>query len=77
MNTAQLKKELYQYIENADEKLLHLVYGIFIADNNNYIFPGEPMNETTLKERVRAAKERIRAGQFTTQENLEKEMEEW
>jgi len=32
MGTAQLKEQLHEYIENADERLLHLVYGMFIAD---------------------------------------------
>lgn len=39
--------------------------------------PGEPMSNETLKNRIRAAKSRIRSGQFTTQEDLEKEMKEW
>ena len=32
MSTAQLKKHLHEYIDNADERLLHLLYGMFQAD---------------------------------------------
>ena len=32
MGTAQLKKQLHEYIDKADERLLHLVYGLFQAD---------------------------------------------
>lgn len=50
MSTAQLKKELHEYIDNADERLLHLVYGMFQADQQDYTLPGEPMSEAVLKE---------------------------
>lgn len=77
MGTSQLKKELHEFIDNADERLLYLVYGLFQADQQDYTLPGKPMSEDVLKSRVRAAKARIKAGQFTTQEDLEREMEEW
>ena len=32
MKTAQLRAQLHEYIENADERLLHLVHGLFAAD---------------------------------------------
>lgn len=77
MSTAQLRKELHEYIDRADDRLLKLVRGLFQADHDNFILPGEPMSDETLKRRVRAAKSRISAGQFTSQEDLESEMEEW
>jgi hypothetical protein len=43
----------------------------------DYTLPGESMSKETLKKRIRAAKSRIEAGQFTTHEDLEKEMKEW
>ena len=77
MNTAQLRKELHEYIDQADDRLLRLVRGMFQADNDDFTLPGKPMSEETLKRRVRAAKSRISSGQFTSQEDLESEMEEW
>ncbi|REE05637.1 hypothetical protein [Marinoscillum furvescens] len=72
-----IKEELHQYIDKADDRILRLVKGMFQADIEDYTLSGEPMNEETLKQRVRDAKSRIGSGQFTTQEDLEKEMEEW
>jgi hypothetical protein len=43
----------------------------------DYVLPGKPMSGATLKKRIRAAKSRIAAGKFTTQEDLEKEIKEW
>ncbi len=76
MGTTQLREELHKYIDKADDRILRLVKGMFQADED-YTVPGEPMSEDTLKERVRAAKSRISSGQFTSQEDLEREMEEW
>ena len=32
MSTKQIRKHLHEYIDNADERLLRLVYGMFQAD---------------------------------------------
>ena len=77
MGTAQLREELHSYIDKADERILRLVKGMFQADFEDYTLPGEPMSEETLRQRARAAKSRIESGQFTSQEDLEREMEEW
>lgn len=77
MGTVQLREELHKYIDQADDRMLRLVKGMFQADIDDYTVPGEPRNEEILKQRVRAAKSRIGSGQFTTQEDLEKEMGEW
>lgn len=77
MSTTQIKKELHEYIENADDRLLNLIYGMFQVDSRDYTLPGNPMTEEMLKMRVTEAKARIQAGQFTNQEDLEKEMESW
>ena len=77
MGTAQLREELHKYIDQADDRILRLVKEMFQADTDDYTLPGEPMTEETLKQRVGAAKSRISSGQFTSQEDLEKEMEEW
>ena len=77
MGTVQLREELHRYIDQADDRMLRLVKGLFQADRDDYVLPGEPMSEEALKQRVRAAKSRISAGQFTSQEDLEEEMKEW
>ncbi len=78
MGAVQIREELYHYIEVADARLLKMLYALakeYYQDD--YILPGEPMSQEILKKRVSAARARIKAGQFTTQEDLEKEMKEW
>ncbi|UII19596.1 hypothetical protein [Fulvivirga ligni] len=77
MNTVQLRKELHEYIDQADERTLRLVRGVFQTDREDFTLPGEPMSEETLKQRIKDAKARISSGQFTSHEDLENEMEEW
>jgi len=78
MGAAQIKEELYHYIEEADARLLKMLYALAKTyTQEDDTLPGEPMSKETLKSRIRAAKSRIDAGQFTTQEDLEKEMKGW
>lgn len=76
MGTAKLREAVHKYIDQADDRVLRLVKGLLEADMD-YTVPGTPMNQTQLENRVKEAKSRIKAGQFTTQEDLESEMEEW
>ncbi len=78
MGAVQIREELYHFIEEADTRLLKMLYAVAKEYNQeDYTLPGEPMSQATLKKRIRAARSRIENGQFTTQEDLEKEMEEW
>ena len=78
MGAVQIKDELYQYIKEADVRLLKMLHAVAKEyTQDDYTLPGEPMSKETLKKRVREARSRINAGQFTTQEDLEKEMKEW
>lgn len=78
MGAPKIKEELYQLIEEGDSRLLKMLYAVAKEySNEDFTLPGEPMDEEELKRRVRSAKSRIDAGHFTTQEDLEKEMEEW
>ncbi len=78
MGAPKIKEELYQMIENGDAKLIKILFAVAkeYADDD-YILPGSPMTSNQLKQRVRAAKLRIEKGQFTSQNDLEKEMKEW
>jgi hypothetical protein len=78
MGVVQIREELYHYIKEADARLLKMLYAVAKEyTREDYTLPGEPMSKETLKKRIHAAKSRIKDGQFTTQEDLEKEMEEW
>jgi len=78
MGTAQLKEELHQYVERGDKRLLHMMQAIAKAYfEEDYTLPGDPMSVEEYKERIREAKSNVAAGHFTTQEDIEKEMEQW
>ncbi len=78
MGVTHIKEELHHFIEDADTRLLKMLYALVKEyTQEDYTKPGDPMSEITLKERIRSAKSRIKAGQFTTQEDLENEAGEW
>lgn len=78
MGTIQLKKELHRYIDRGDTKLLHMMQAMAKAYfEEDYALPGKPMSVQTYKGRVKEARLNIETGNFTTQEDLEKEMEQW
>lgn len=73
-----MREELHQFVDQGDNRLIKILYTLakeYIQED--YTLPGEPMSEETLKNRIRAAKKRIMAGQHTSQEELEKEMKQW
>lgn len=78
MGAAQIREELQVYIKQGDTRLLKILYAIAKGyTEEDYTLPGEPMSVETLKGRIRSAKTRIKAGRSTTQEDLEKEVEQW
>ena len=81
MNTSQIKKELHSYIENADDKFLKMVYAMskeYAKDDVvGYKTDGTPITPQDLKNRVTAASKRVKSGQYITQEEMEKEIDNW
>lgn len=78
MSATQIREELKDYIKSGDTRLLKILYSVAKEyTSEDYTSPGGPMKVSTLKNRVRQAKERIKAGDFTTQNRLEKEIEKW
>lgn len=78
MRTTQIREELHQFIEQGDNRLLKILHTIakeYIRED--YTLPGGPMSEETLTERIRAAQNRIKAGRYTSQDDLENEMKKW
>jgi hypothetical protein len=39
METIEIKKQLHEYIEVADDRLLNLLYGMIVADKKDYEIP--------------------------------------
>ena len=74
MGETQIRHELYQFIDEADKRLLKLLYAVAKEyTQEDFTIPGEPLSEEALKKRILNAKSRIKAGQFTTHGDLEKE----
>ncbi len=80
MNTTKIRKELHDYIDNGDERFLRLMHAVVTAyesDEEDYTLPGTSLDVENYKTRIQKARERVKAGYYTTQEDLEKEMEQW
>jgi hypothetical protein len=78
MGATQIREELYRYINKGDSRLLKILYTVAKEyTKEDYTLPGEPMSSNILRSRIRAAKARIKSGQYTTQEDLEREIELW
>jgi len=81
MGTVELRKEVRSYIDKADERFLRMVDAMRKEyeepDVVGYEVDGTPITQEDLKKRVKAASTRVKAGHYTTQEDLEKEMESW
>ena len=81
MGTIELKKELHDYIDLADETFLKMVYAMSkeykISDVIGYHPDGTPILKDDLKKRVKAASIRVKSGDYLTQEEIEEEIENW
>ena len=85
MTITNVKKSLHGFIDRIeDEELLSAYLKIFekgLPISNDpivgYTTKGEAITKSKLVQRVRAASDRVRSGQYTTQEDLERESESW
>lgn len=81
MGATELRKELHSYIDHADEIFLKMVHAMSRVYKKSEIVgfnvDGTPITQKDLKNRVKAASKRVKAGIYTTQEEVEKEIENW
>ncbi len=80
MGTAELRKEVRSVINKADDKFLKKVLALaksYEDEEEDYTLPGPPMDVETYRRRIIEASDRVKAGHYTTSEDLEKEMEQW
>lgn len=74
MNIEVTKYELInKLVSTTDEKILKQLVAIFNKSGNK----SENITITEYNKELDAAEGRIRGGKFTTQEDLERESEEW
>ena len=80
MNTSQIKKELHQYIDKGDHRLINIMYALAKEytkepdDIVGYNVDGSPIKKVDLKKRVKSASERVKSGDYIPQEEIEKEV---
>jgi len=81
MGATELRKELHSYIDHADEIFLKMVHAMSKeykkSDIVGFNVDGTPINQKDLKIRVKAASKRVKAGIYITQDEVEKEIENW
>jgi len=81
MGTAELRKEVQSYIEKADKGFLKKVYALSKEHEKTivvgYEVNGTPITQEDLIKQAREASAQVKAGNYITQEDLEKEMENW
>jgi hypothetical protein len=81
MGVHKLREELHEYIDHADERFLKMVYAMSKEYKESvavgYNADGSPITKEDLVNRVKTASKRVKAGDFLTQEELEKEVENW
>lgn len=81
MGTAELRKEVQSYIEKADDRFLRMVHALKReyeeSDTVGYEVDGTPITQEDLIQEAREASAQVKAGNYFTQEDLEKEMENW
>jgi hypothetical protein len=78
MGAAELRKKLHKYIDRADETFLKMVHAMskeYKSSVVGYNVDGSPITQHDLKARVKAASKRVKSGDYITQEEVEKEVE--
>ena len=81
MGVTELKEELHNYIDHADERFLKMVYAMSREYKASiligYNVDGTSITPKELAQRVTSASKRVKSGKFITQEDVEKEVENW
>jgi hypothetical protein len=81
MGALELRDSVLEYINIADERLLKVVKAVIESYQENdiigYTVDGNPLTRNTYKEELQEAKAEIKRGEYSTQEDLEKESKNW
>jgi len=80
MGITELRNEAHSFIDRANDKTLKKVIALAKSHEDkevDHTLPGSPMDVETYRKRIIKASDRVKAGHYTTSEDLEKEMEQW
>jgi len=81
MGIPELRQELHDYINHADERFLKMVHAMSVE----YTAPepigfnpdGTEIDRDEFRKRIRAASKRVKNGNYISQDDIEKEVENW
>jgi hypothetical protein len=82
MGVQKLREELHDYINHADERFLKMVYAMSKEYKKEHIVvgynvDGSPITKEDIVRRAKAASQRVKSGDFISQDEVEKEIENW
>jgi hypothetical protein len=81
MGALELRDSVLKYINTADERLLKVVKAVIESYQENDIvahtIDGKTLTRMAYKEEPQEAKAEIKRGEYITQEDLEKESNNW
>ena len=74
MNTIQIREALHQYINEADDRFIQLVYGMVKEDKKGtvvYTVQGSPLTQHQYKAEIDKSRKQYEQEDYITQEKLE------
>lgn len=81
MGTAELRKKVRSVVDKVDDKFLKKVLALDKEHEKTIVVgyepDGTPITEEDLVKEAKEASARVKAGNYITQEDLEKEVENW
>ena len=81
MGALELRDSVLESLNTADERLLKVVKAVIESYQENdvvaYTIAGKPLTRIGYKEELQEAIAEIKRGECTTQEDLEKESNDW
>ncbi len=81
MGNEEKRQELIQYIQEADERFLNMVYAMsqeyIKKDVAGYRPDGTPLSHEDVRQRAKAASQRVKDGQYISHEEVKKEVKNW
>ena len=81
MGAVELRNTMISYINEADDRLLNVLKAVVESYRENdivaYTVTGEPLTKQQYNEELLMAEKEIENGDFISQEDLEKESQNW
>ncbi len=75
MNTTDIKTRIHEELESSDDRLLKMIYALIKEYKDEGVTGGISVEQ--YNKEIDEAMKRMDEGHFVTQEDLEKEAEQW